>query len=91
MFLVRQFCGCFFTCFEKFCFPINYMGRIKQLLKESKENEEGGDDIIPIVQVPVLVTGDKGTVYIDILPSHEEDQQPGMVVGAGVGFGNNGI
>jgi hypothetical protein len=47
--------------FEKFCIPIECMGRIKLLLKELQENEEGGDDMNPIVQVPVLVTGGEGT------------------------------
>jgi hypothetical protein len=55
--------------------------------------EEEGDGLSPIVWVPVLVTGDEGTVYIDIMPSEEdkEKQGQGIPTGAGGGLRNHGI
>ena len=58
---------------DNFCIPAEYMSRIKQLLNGLRDMGEEGDDLSPIVRVPVLVTGDEGTVYIDIMPNEEEE------------------
>jgi hypothetical protein len=53
--------------------------------------EEGGvDDLNPILQVPVLVTGDEGTIFIDVLPQEVEGEDQRLLMG-GFGLGNHRI
>jgi hypothetical protein len=49
------------------------LDRIKQLLRVLEENEELENDLNSIMKVPGLIKDDKGTDYIDILPSDKED------------------
>jgi hypothetical protein len=75
---------------DSFCIPTEYSSRIKGLLSGLREMEEGGDDLNPILQVLVLVTGDEGTVYIDVLPQEVEGEEQRLLMG-GFGSGNHGI
>jgi DNA-binding FrmR family transcriptional regulator len=68
----------------------NKTSKMKGLLSGLQEMEEGGDDLNPILQVPLLVTGDEGTVYIDVLPQEVEGEEQRLLMG-GFGSGNHGI
>jgi hypothetical protein len=48
---------------------------IKQLFRGLQEMVEGEDELNPIMRVPVMVTGDEGTAYMDIMPCEEGDEQ----------------
>ena len=63
------------------------MSRIKQLFSGIQDMGEGGDDLNPILQVPVLVTGNEGTVYIDIMPNEKGEEQQGEEISTGEGGG----
>jgi hypothetical protein len=43
---------------------MQYASRVKGLMSALQKIEEGGNDLNPILQVPVLVTGDKGIAYL---------------------------
>ena len=75
--------------------PQDFKQRIKMELKEIITATVVGVDCDdahynPITRVPVVVTGDQGRVYIDVVPALVEDAAPGNGVGAGNGGGIGG-